>query len=31
MRNTTLYGRLAAMTAAGVIAKSDDGYLLIGR
>jgi hypothetical protein len=31
IRNTTLYGRLAAMTAAGVIAKSGDGYRLVGR
>jgi RecA-family ATPase len=30
IRNTTLYERLAAMTAAGVIAKSDDGYHLAG-
>jgi hypothetical protein len=30
IRNTTLYERLAAMTAAGVIAKSGDGYHLAG-
>jgi len=30
IRNATLYERLAAMTAAGVIAKSGDGYHLAG-
>jgi hypothetical protein len=30
IRNVTLYERLAAMTAAGVIAKSGDGYHLAG-
>jgi hypothetical protein len=30
IRNTTLYERLAAMTTAGVIAKTGDGYHLVG-
>ena len=30
VRATTLYQRLAAMTAAGVIVKSADGYCLTG-
>ena len=30
LRNTTLYERLAAMTAAGRIVKADDGYCLTG-
>ena len=31
VRTTTLYERLAAMTAAGIIAKSADGYRLVSR
>jgi len=31
VRTTTLYERLAAMTAAGLIVKSADGYCLAGR
>jgi hypothetical protein len=31
VRTTTLYKRLAAMTAAGIIAKSADGYRLVRR
>ena len=31
VRATTLYERLAAMTAAGLIVKSADGYWLAGR
>ena len=31
VRTTTLYERLAAMTAAGIVVKSADGYSLAGR
>ena len=31
VRTTTLYERLAAMTAEGTIAKSADGYRLVSR
>jgi RecA-family ATPase len=31
VRTTTLYERLAAMTAAGLVVKSNDGYCLAGR
>ena len=31
VRTTTLYERLAAMTAAGLVVKSPDGYCLIAR
>jgi hypothetical protein len=31
VRTTTLYERLAAMTAAGIIDKSADGYRLVSR
>ena len=31
VRTTTLYERLAAMTAAGLVVKSADGYCLAGR
>jgi hypothetical protein len=31
VRTTTLYERLAAMTAAGIVVKSPDGYCLAAR